>query len=201
MKQLSATLGLQAGNDAVTTGGLPAPISKPASRPPSPHQIAAAKAADRLFDLLPPLDVSDPQAFMTAVVAIFAAYPPEVWEGVLCPVMGIPGRTPRPTLADIKAACDRAYEPIERQIERQRAEESYRRGLPPPSEHRTPEQQARAEQQVIEARRAFDLPPDGRPRDWKYQPDGRHNERVAADLAARKGRNEQPPPPAATPQE
>lgn len=131
---------------------------------------------------------------MTATVMIFSAYPPQVWEVVICPVRGIPGKTPRPTLADIKTACDVAYEPIERQIERERVAESHRRALAPPRAARSVEDQARIDQQVAETRRALGMPPEGvAPKGVQppplYRGDGKHAQRIAADLAARRQRN------------
>ncbi|MCC6775673.1 MAG: hypothetical protein IT537_03395 [Hyphomicrobiales bacterium] len=143
-----------------------------------------------MFDLLPPLDVSDPRAFMAAAAAIFASYPAEVWASVIDPVRGLPGRTARPTLADIKAACDEAYEPIDRLIDRQRSQKSDLRGLPPPRAKRTAEEQARIDAQVERVRRMF--PPVERGYIAATElaaGDGRHAQRIAADLEARRARN------------
>jgi hypothetical protein len=82
---------------------------------------AAAEAVDRLLDLFPPLDVGNPRAFIAGLVAIFANYPAEVWKYVVDPVHGLPGRTARPTLYDLKTVCDEFYEPLARQIARERA--------------------------------------------------------------------------------
>lgn len=169
---------------------LPAPNLRPDYTPPSPHVRAAAKAVDRLFDLLPPLDVGDPKAFIAAAATIFAAYPPEVWDAVNDPVRGITGKAARPALADIKKACDLAYEPIERDMERAQARRDYLRGLLPPRAQRTPEEQARVDAQVEETRRIFGVP---QPKAWVEPPargDGKHFERIKKDLEARRARNE-----------
>lgn len=112
-----------------------------------------------MFNLLPPLDVSDPQAFIAGTIAIFASYPVEVMQAAVDPTNGIPGRTDRPTLKTIKAVCEEIYAPIERRIERERAAEEHRRALPPPRVERTPEQQARIEASVAELKRKLASPP------------------------------------------
>jgi hypothetical protein len=133
-------------------------------------------------------DVADPRAFMIAATAIFAHYPAETWEGVLAEVK------PRPELADIKAACERAYEPIERRTDRDRA----RLALPAPERlPRTSEQQAAIDAQVEAARLQLGMP-DALPR-RPDQPasdrhDGKHYQRIAADLEARRARKEGPEP-------
>jgi hypothetical protein len=82
---------------------------------------AAATAVNDLLKLLPPLDVGDPRAFIAAAVAIFASYPASIYAQVLDPVHGLPSETARPTLADIKRACKRAYEPRAMELARERA--------------------------------------------------------------------------------
>lgn len=145
-------------------------------------------AATRLFRLLPPLDVVDPEAFITATVVLFTQYPAAVLAEA---VDAIACRTDRPTLKIIKAVCDEIYEPILRRIERERAEAQHFHALPPPREPRTPEQQARIDAQVADARRKLGAPikkyTQGPPISWG---DGKHAERVKADLEARARRRE-----------
>jgi hypothetical protein len=171
---------------------------------PNPDIISAAKmariraaklAAARLFDLLPPLDVGDPRAFLAGTVAIFAEYPAEVMQAAIDPVHGIPSRTDRPTLRLIKAVCDEFYTRVERQEERLRASEDAARSREPPRKPRTPEQQAAIDAQVAEARQQLGIPQTGlTARAAQSPPVRRDPERmkgVLADLAARKARNEQ----------
>jgi len=102
------------------------------------------KMADAMFDRLPPLDVGDPETFIAETVAIFLEYPDEVVQKA---VRDIPRRSDRPTLRLIKAACDELFAPIAREHERPKVVPE----LPRPP--RTPEQQARIDKQVTEARR------------------------------------------------
>jgi hypothetical protein len=95
-------------------------------------QQAAARAADALFRFCTPVDVGDPRAFLAAVIGIFMPYPTEVMEAVADPVRGLPSRVKRPDLVDIRRACEEAYAPIERRLERERAIEQQRRLLETP---------------------------------------------------------------------
>jgi hypothetical protein len=104
----------------------------------------------QLFQLCQVPDIGDPKAFVAGVVAILAEYPVEVMEQVTEP-SGIPSLTRRPYLADIRKACEEAYGPIERRIEREMAQ---RRALPEPVPRpRTPEEQAAVDEQVARVRR------------------------------------------------
>lgn len=148
----------QRGNPAATPSEKPTPNS----RPISPREEAAATAAGRLFDLLPPLDVGDPRAFIAATVAIFVEYPDDVTAKA---IHVIAQRSDRPTLRIIRAVCEEIYAPIEREGERRAAHVSHIAGaLPRP--RRTPEQQARIDAQITEARIALamaGIPPPARP--------------------------------------
>jgi hypothetical protein len=141
-----------------------------------------------MLDLLPPIDyVGDPKAWIAAAVVLFSEYPSEVWPAV---VHGVPRGTPRPHLCDLKCALDEAYEPIERQLERERVAQQARLSLPPPRRPRTPEEQALVDAQVEAVRMQF--PPVPKPSQapriaWG---DGRHYERIKDDLEARKARKE-----------
>lgn len=106
------------------------------------------KWADRLWKLLPPLDVTDPEIFMTEAISILTMYPEAVMERA---VHEIPRRTDRPTLRLIKSVCDEVFAPVERQWERDAAHRSHIAGaLPRPA--RTPEQQARIDAQIARAK-------------------------------------------------
>lgn len=118
----------------------------------------AAKAVDRLFDLLPPQDVGDPKAFMASVAAIFSQYPDAVVEQAAVGPRGIATRTDRPTLRLIKEVCEEFYGPILRDAERE-ALRNQPKPLPRPP--RTPEEQARIDKQVADFRKRFGVPPEG----------------------------------------
>jgi hypothetical protein len=110
--------------------------------------------AERLFKLLPPLDVTDPKSFMAETISILSGYPDAVTERA---AHEIPRRTDRPTLRLIKTVCDELLDPIERELERRRAHENHIAGaLPRPK--RTPEQQARIDAQVASARQQLGIP-------------------------------------------
>lgn len=156
--------------------------------------MAIASLTDRLFDLLPPLDVGDPAAFQAATVAVFAGYPLEVIEAA---VPKIACSSDRPTLKLITAVCEELYAPIGRQIERDLAARSHRLSLPPPRK-RTPEEQARIDADVTAFRltlgavpRRVILPPSADlPIKAAVPPAVRpgYAQRVAADLALRAAR-------------
>lgn len=110
---------------------------------------------ERLFSLLPPQDVLDPESFLVETITAFAEYPVEV---MVLAARDIPQHTDRATLKIIRARLDAIYEPFERQLERDRAAESHKRGLPPPSTKRTPEQQARVDAQVAAFRKQLGIP-------------------------------------------
>jgi hypothetical protein len=95
----------------------------PSSTTTCDGSVAAATAVNDLLKLLPPLDVGDPRAFIAAAVAIFASYPASIYAQVLDPVHGLPSETARPTLADIKRACKRAYDPRAMELARERAKQ------------------------------------------------------------------------------
>jgi hypothetical protein len=116
------------------------------------QQKQAAMAVDRLFGLLPPQDVGDPEAFLAATIAMFSEHAPEIMQKA---AFEIPKRSDRPTLhmmAQVFSELD----------DRAREREQVTNRLPPPIERpRTPEEQERANAQVAEVRRAFGLPPEG----------------------------------------
>lgn len=165
----------------------------------------AKAATKKMLDLLPPLDVSDPKAFITAIVAIFAEYPEGVMAAAIDPVRGIPSRTDRPTLKLIKAVCEEIYQPMLEEQRRRDGVDLARLAIGPPRRERTQEEQARVDKLVAETRQQLGIPEGGigdkfrpRPSDdmrinaRELQPrdDGRHGQRVAADLAARAERRQ-----------
>jgi hypothetical protein len=193
------------GNSPETNSAKPADVSRQPSQPLKGRMLDAATATDRLLDFLPPLDVGNPETFIAGITAIFASYPLEVIVLAVDPVKGIPSRTDRPTLKLITDVCEEFYDPIRRRLEyeeRERARLAAPALLPRPP--RTPEQQAAIDAQVAEARAKFNIPDGYRKKaadlppsaDAPYEAavprthdDGKHAQRIAADLAARAARN------------
>jgi hypothetical protein len=147
-----------------------------------------------LFDLLPPLDVGDPEAFIAGAVAILAEFPPEVMECAVHPVHGIPKRTDRPTLKMIHDSCAEHYARIERDETRRRVREEIESSREPPRKPRTPGQQAAIDAQVAAIRQQLGIPEGGLQRRGVQAPPMRHDpertKMLLAELAARKARNE-----------
>lgn len=138
------------GGNPETTSAAPAPSSKPVSL--SPQAKMAASAVDRLFDLLPPQDVGNPEAFLAATIALFSSYAPEVMNAG---AFEIAKRSDRPTLRLMTEVLDDLDS-------RARERESVAKRLPPPKDpKRTPEEQARAQQLAASVRRSFGIPPEG----------------------------------------
>lgn len=137
-------------------------------------------------------DVADPRVYLAGCAAILDDYPQAVRDQLADPRSGTRVLKPFPSLHDIRAACDKAYEPIERRIERERATASHYLGLAAPAkpdQDRRDEQVADYEQRIkpvlISAFQRIPAAPVER------RADGRHWNRIAADLAVRKARNEQ----------
>lgn len=124
----------------------------------TPKRRESAQQVKRLFGLLPPQDVGDPEAFLTAAIALFAEYETEVMRDA---VFKIAKRSDRPTLKLMREVLDEVDAPRARARERM---DATRQLPPPPREPRTPEQQARVDEQVKALRSAFGLPPEGLPR-------------------------------------
>lgn len=116
-----------------------------------PRLISAGRQVARLFKMVSLPDVGDPKAFISAATALFAGHAVEVADAA---IPELATRSDRPTLRLMREVLD---DLTDRAIERQRKADS-RHALPPPDRKRTPEEQARAEQQANELRRAFGLP-------------------------------------------
>jgi len=156
--------------------------------PPSPSSVsesretrkaAAAKAVDRLFGVCSLPDVADHGAFLSLAIAIFASYPIEVVNEVAAE---LPTRFKRPMLDDIRRACEAAYEPIENR----RLRDLALRSLPPPASNRRLSKEevgAVLKKHGLSLKRIDPAPVE--------RNDGRHWDRVEADLAARKVRREE----------
>jgi hypothetical protein len=147
------------------------------------------KFAERLFNLLPPQDLTDPEFFQTEVIRVFLDFPDEVVERA---VHEIPRRSDRITLKLVTEVCKEFYAPIERQLERERY-----KALPEPAPRpRTPDEQARVKEQIAAFRRRFRIPEGGLPpRGVQHRVlTAMSKARVRAvldDCAARKARKEQ----------
>ena len=137
----------------------PSPNSLPAtSRPVSQ---SARNATELLFKWCRMPDVGDPRVYLAGVAAILDEYPQAVRDALADPRTGTRLLKPYPWMHDVRAACDKAYEPIERDIERKRAADSYRELLTYRRAPRTPEEQTRIDAQVAGWNRikaSFDCP-------------------------------------------
>ena len=140
------------GNSLVTVSEQPEQSSRPVL---TPTQREAAETVDRLFDLLPPQDVGNPESFLIAAAVLFSQYTGELGRAA---AFEIAQRSDRPTLKLMREVLD---EFSERAMTQQNRAERERRLPPPARAPRTPEEQARIDEQVTQARRAFGLPPQG----------------------------------------
>lgn len=130
-----------------------------------------------MFGLLPPQDVGDPEAFMTAAITLFSGYAPATMERA---AFEIPQRVDRATLRIMRVVLDEIEE------EAREREEAVLRLPPPTDQPRTPEEQARVDELVKLTRHALGIiRPAFEPRN-----DGRHAERIKADLEVRRARNQ-----------
>ncbi|MGH6878783.1 MAG: hypothetical protein ACREHV_15585 [Rhizomicrobium sp.] len=116
---------------------------------------AAAITVRKLFDWCRmPDDVGDPKTYLAGAVAIIAEYPPIVGEKLSDPRIGTRLLGDFPTLSRLRKACDEIFAPLAREAEREMAHQSHIAGLLPRPK-RTPEQQARIDAQVTNAKRAL----------------------------------------------
>lgn len=130
------------GNRPEMPSELPVPISKQLSPEQMRQREQAARAADRLFDLLPLQDVGDPHAFLREVISIFESYPVEImWEAA----RRIPQENDRPSLKFIREFCDDRYGP---ELCRVRWQKQIAETIADRRPHRTAEQQARVDAQI-----------------------------------------------------
>lgn len=116
-----------------------------------PRLISAGRQVQQLFQLASLPDVGDAEAFIAAATALFAAHAPEIGDAA---IPELATRSDRPTLKLMREVLE---DLTDRAIERQRKSDG-RKALPPPERKRTPAEQARAEAQANELRRAFGLP-------------------------------------------
>jgi hypothetical protein len=66
-------------------------------------------------------DADDPEIYVAAAVRVLMAYPSEIVATVADPLAGIAGKqTFLPSIAELKAECDRRHAEVVRRVERQR---------------------------------------------------------------------------------
>lgn len=150
--------------------------------------MQAQQAVDVLTDFVPlPDDLDDHRRFIAALVAMFDRYPSEVMQLAADPVRGVPSRLKVLRIASVKEILDEINAPFAREQARQLASQRAQQSLPPPRRKRTSEEQARIDAQVADARAKFGPPaPKRHLSSPRHFGDGKHAERVAADLARRK---------------
>lgn len=151
------------------------------------RQILAANAARELFDLLPPQDLRQPKKMMTAVTESLSNYHQSV---ITAAPLAIAKRVKYLNLKDVTDICAELQDAVSRKFERDRARESHL-SLPAPTK---PDQLRKDEQVVDYETRIKPLLTAGVQRieaaPVVKPPDGRHWNRIAAEVAARKARNE-----------
>lgn len=156
-----------------------------------------------------PDDIGDHNFYLAGAAAILDEYPLAVQQMISDPRTGTRLLKPFPSLHDLRAACAKAFEPIEREMEREmaarRADETLKLiGTDRPK--RTAEEQARITEQVRQWRLGAGVPEGGRGRrapalppsaDAPYHAhvqqgfaDGQHARRVRAELDSRRARRE-----------
>lgn len=83
--------------------------------------ILAAERTQLMLDCYRTGAANNPEVFVTAVAATLARYPDQVIYDVTDPRTGIPSKISwMPTIKDVREACERAYEPIKEEIEREK---------------------------------------------------------------------------------
>ena len=151
-----------------------------------------AKYAKLLLGSFRTGDATDPEVYAGAVIAVLADYPDDVIELVVDPRSGLPSRMNwLPTIAEIKSACEDIHGPRRRMAEwdTEAAKLIEGRKTLAITDGRTPEQiKAYRAAQVDEALKH--LGPGLRKGYTRHDGDGKHAQRVAADLAMRKARQE-----------
>jgi hypothetical protein len=157
--------------------------------PLTDRQVLAAKAAKELVDLMGPQDVTNPKAFMVGIVAVFAKYHQAV---ITAAPVEIASRFNKLTLKNVTDVCDELQDPISRKFERDRAATQHDRLLlEAPGK---PGQERRDEQFVDYDTRVKPLLESSVQKIERERPsprsDGKHWDRVAADLEFRRQRNE-----------
>lgn len=119
----------------------------------TPRMINAGRQVQALFRLTSLPDVGDPEAFLSAATMIFADFAPYLGDQAV-PILA--KKSDRPTLKLMAEVLDELNSTA---LERQRRNDGHKRALPhlTPRAKRTPEEQARADAQCAEIRKAFGL--------------------------------------------
>lgn len=152
-------------------------------------------AVDTLFSWCRMPDVADARVYLVGAAAIFDEYPSQVGQTLADPRTGTRLLKPFPSLFDIREACDAAYEPIGRQVARDRAAASHQLALAAPGK---PGQRRRDEQVIDYETRIQPLLEGTLNRalgGHVFVPtpsDGNHAARVTADLEQRRLRKREP---------
>lgn len=144
------------GRDGASVAALPLHGSPSTSRQES--ETKAQKAVLRMFRVLPPPRVEDPEAFLALAIALFAGFPPDVMDEAS---LVIPVRHKNPQLADMREVLLEIYEPIARRHRDQRLREAREPVRPP----RTAEEQQAVDAQVARWRAKVGPVPEKR-RGW-----------------------------------
>jgi hypothetical protein len=151
-----------------------------------------AKYAKLLLGCFRTGDATDPEVYTRAVVMVLADYPDDVIERVVDPRTGIPSRMNwLPTIAEIKSACEDIEGPRRRirEWEERAALQIEARKQLALTDGRSPEEiQRRVEEIATDTIRR--LGPGLRKGYVRFDGDGGHAARVAADIAMRKARHE-----------
>jgi hypothetical protein len=133
----------------------------------------------------------DPEIYTRAIVSVLPRYPECVAIAVTEPATGIPSKIRRqPEIADVVEACEVEMAPILRQYERDHIEAHHRRALPAPPE----KPKMTIEEMEAKWGRKFGSLLRRVPGAPIERDDGGHAARIAADLAARRVRNEMQQP-------
>jgi hypothetical protein len=130
-----------------------APLTVSARPSLTPRMINAGRLVHWLFEITKIPDVGDPESFLSAATAIFADYAPEIGEAAV-PILA--KKSDYPTLRMMSEVLDELNGAA---LERQRRSDGHRKALPhlAPRAKRTPEEQATADAQCAEIRKAFGL--------------------------------------------
>lgn len=143
-------------------------------------------------------DFADVDIASRAFVSVLARYPEDVVIKVTEPATGIPSKLKwPPSIAEVVDACNEAMAPLLREFDRKMVEYRHHKMLPPPTpgpKMTLAEMEAKLGRPL--SKWAKPIPSEGLP---PYA-DGKHAERAAADLEARRRRRESegtPEPPEA----
>lgn len=117
----------------------------------------AAKAAAAIMGFYRKADFAEPEVFVPGAIRVLSAYPEEVVRRVADPLTGIAGRqTFPPSIAELKAECDRHMEPLRQEATRRERVERERRLLASCPEPPTPDERRRAVEEWERRRREIE---------------------------------------------